>query len=79
MLLMPVLVLMAIAFMTTIVRSILSTLVLAAVFGAAGWWVYGQVAAMAFVGNEVELRYVWPRPPERLPPARLSRCGTRLG
>jgi hypothetical protein len=63
----PVIVLMLIAFMTTVVRSILSVVVLVGLIGAVGWAVYGRVAAMAFVGNEVELRYVWPRSAERMP------------
>ena len=35
------------------------------------WGLYARVAAIAFVGNSIELRYVWPRPVERLEPEEI--------
>jgi hypothetical protein len=44
----------------------------AALVGVVLFTLYGQVAAVAFVGKQVEMRYVWPRPAESLDPREIA-------
>lgn len=53
-----------------VVKTTWGAVLVCAIFaGAAGvtvWSLYGRVAAIAFVGDGLELRYVWPRPASTL-------------
>ena len=57
------------------VKTTLGLVLVCAVFLAGGgsvvWNLYSRVAAIAFPSNSVELRYVWPKPAERLSPREI--------